>query len=132
MPALTETPGTIEPERDYVVVVTRLTVRNPITALAFLRTVPAVRRQLRAADGVIHHGLLASLLRLQFSTFAVFESRRHLTAFVGAGAHRDVMRRLRGRFRLVEARTGVRRGDRIPRDWPAIHSLLTESDPVAV
>ena len=126
MPAFFETLHPVDPGRDQVVVATRLTVRNPATALAVFRRLPAIRRQLRGTTGLARYGLQASLLRMRFTTFAVFDDRRALAAFLGDGAHGEAMRSLGGRFRSVEARTLGRRGDAIPTTWKAIHALLED------
>lgn len=124
MPALSDTLSPVDDDREYVVVITRLVVRNPLTALGLFRFLPKVQRQLRATDGLAHFGLKAVLLRMRFSTFAVFESRRALAAFMSSGAHGDAMKSLGGRFRSVEACTVTRRGAEVPTSWNEIHALL--------
>ncbi|MEM7140589.1 MAG: hypothetical protein AAF548_06090 [Actinomycetota bacterium] len=123
MPAFLETTRPL-PDDDVIVVATRITTRNPITAVAILRSVGAMRRQLDHTAGLHRYGLRAQLLRLHFTTFAVFDDRSSMAAFLRSGAHGDAMRGLAARLGHIEARTASRRAADVPRDWPTIDAFL--------
>lgn len=127
MRAFVDFPHRLEPDRNYVVATTRFTVRSPRTAWTFLARLGPVDSQIRAHDGMVAFGLRPQILRMSFSTFAVFESRRALADFVLAEVHGAAMDALRGRLHHVEARTLRLPGAEIPRDWPAIGRMRTET-----
>ena len=124
MPAFFESINPIDTDENPIVMATRITVRRPGHALAVIRKVNPMRDQLRETPGLRRYGLKADLLRMQFTTFAVFDDRPSLSSFIRSGVHGEAMRVLGGRLHRMEARTSTVASADIPTDWQSIEEFL--------
>jgi hypothetical protein len=78
-----------DPDRDYVVMASRLPLRRYRNIMAFLRATRAIRNQLAAAEGVVGYTLDAKPLRKTFWTLSAWESDEALERFSRADPHRS-------------------------------------------
>lgn len=125
MPTVMHLPTDIDPDTDYVVVVTRLRVRTLRSGIRFFRALGPVQTQMGSTPGLHGWALKARLLTMTFGTYGVFASRRAVADFVGSGAHREAMKALRGRMGgPTEMITTTLRGADLPQTWPEIDELL--------
>jgi hypothetical protein len=128
MPALPWTQRQeIEPDRDYVVMASRLPLTRYRSIPGFLRDVMVIRRQLARTAGLVGYGLNAQLTRKTFWTFSVWDDRRSLDDFGGSDPHLTIIRRLAPRMDQTTFRFLSSRGDGLPLDWDRITDLLTTS-----
>ena len=107
----------IDPQREYLVMASRLPLRSYLRIPMFLRLTLAVRRQLARSDGLVGYSLLAQPLSKTFWTLSAWVEGERLGAFARAMPHTDVMERLRphmGRTTFVTWRV---RGEALPVSW---------------
>jgi quinol monooxygenase YgiN len=116
-----------DPDRDYVVMASRLPLRRFRNIMAFLRATRAIHKQLAAAEGVVGYTLDAKPLRKTFWTLSAWESDEALERFSHADPHRS---------RIVDIRphmlptTFVRwslRGRELPPKWTDARRRVEES-----
>lgn len=84
----------LEPEREYLVLATRIPPRSRSSTLRLFRGANAVARQLEGTEGVVGFSLLARPARKQYATLSVWVDEPSLAAFAGADPHRDLMAEL--------------------------------------
>lgn len=96
MPALPwTTREPVDPDRSYVVMASKLPLRQTRSIVGFLRDTLAIRRQLAAAQGLVGYGLDADVLHRTFWTFSVWTDQENLDAFAGSDPHCRIIARLR-------------------------------------
>ena len=116
----------------YTVTVTHLSIRNPWRIPAFFRAIRPVLAQFSLADGMTGGGVRTRWSRLDFWTYAAFDSADALQRFLHSGPHGAVAHRLRGRLGPLHSRQVALTGDRLPRCWEDAATLLTDSRPEAI
>jgi hypothetical protein len=84
--------GDIDPERDYLVLLSFLPLKHGWRVPWFLIHTRRITAQLRRTRGLIGYSLRARPLRKHFWTLSVWEDEAALRAFVEAGAHAVTMR----------------------------------------
>jgi hypothetical protein len=109
----------IEPDRDYVVMASRLPLRSYRFVPGFLRDTLRIRRQLATTAGLVGYALNAQLLRKTFWTFSVWSDQASLDAFAAADPHRTIVARMRTRMNQSRFEFLHARGAEIPSDWEA-------------
>jgi hypothetical protein len=80
----------VEPEREYLALLTTLPLRSYGAMPRFLRFARQIQRQLRGAPGLLGYSVLARPWRKQFWTLSVWEGEQALMDFVNAVPHRSV------------------------------------------
>jgi hypothetical protein len=107
----------IEPERQYVVMASRLPLLSHRHIPGFLRDTMRIRRQLAMSDGLIGYSLNAQLLRKTFWTFSVWSDRESLERFARTDPHRQIIQRLRPRMDETRFEFMDLAGRDIPQSW---------------
>ncbi len=107
----------IDPQREYLVMASRLPLRSYLQIPKFLRLTLAVRRQLAQSDGLVGYSLLAQPLSKTFWTLSAWVDGQHLGAFSRAMPHTDVMQQLRPHMGQTTFVTWRVRGDALPVSW---------------
>jgi hypothetical protein len=93
MPALPWTARTTpEPDHTYTVMASRLPLRGYRYIPRFFAQAMTIRRQLAQADGLVGYALDARLLRKEFLTVSVWESKDALERFARADPHAGITR----------------------------------------
>jgi hypothetical protein len=108
---------TLDAERKYVAMASRLPLRSHIDSAGFLLDTLRIRRQLERADGLVGYALNAQITRKTFWTFSVWTDRKSLDAFARADPHRQIIERLRpkmgeSRFEFLQLS-----GAEVPTTW---------------
>ena len=106
-----------DPDREYVVMASRLPLRAHWFVPGFLRDTMRIRRQLAQADGLVGYALNAQLARKTFWTFSVWRDRTSLDAFAREEPHRSIMGRLRPRMGESRFELFTLQGSEIPTTW---------------
>jgi len=118
MPALPWTAhATPDPDATYVVMGTYLPLRGYRFIPRFLADTMKVRRQLAGADGLVGYALDAHLLRKEFFTVSVWESREAVERFARAEPHTAVARTTPKRMGHSVFRTWTASGRDVPVAW---------------
>jgi hypothetical protein len=107
----------LEPDREYMVMASRLPLHAYRAIPGFLLDALRIRRQLAQADGLAGYALNAQLLRKTFWTFSVWNDRASLEAFAGADPHRRIISRLRPRMDESRFEFLTLTGAAIPTNW---------------
>jgi hypothetical protein len=107
----------VEPDREYVVMASRLPLKAYRHVPGFLRDTLRVRRQLAEADGLVAYALNAELLRRTFWTFSVWTDQASLDAFAASAPHRTIIQRLRPRMGESRFNVTTRLGSAVPSSW---------------
>ena len=105
------------PDRDVVVLASRLELRSLRTVPGFLRAAMAVRRQVRRTEGALGVSLIAQPTRKTFFTLSAWADQAALDEFVRTRPHRDVMARFPPKMRGSTFVTWTMPGDELPVDW---------------
>jgi hypothetical protein len=108
---------TIEPDREYVAMASRLPLKAYRSIPGFLADTLRIRRQLARTDGLVGYALNAQLGRKTFWTFSVWADRGSLEAFAGAEPHRRVIQRLRPRMNETRFEFLTLTGGQLPMTW---------------
>jgi heme-degrading monooxygenase HmoA len=119
-----------DPEATYLVMATHLPLTGYRFIPKFLRQTMQIRRQLATSDGLIGYSLDAKLLKRQFRTVSVWESREAAQAFARAEPHATVMRTDPERMGDTRFRTWEVAGRDLPVSWRDAAAHL-EPAPVA-
>ena len=109
--------GSIEADRSYVVMSSRLPLKHLRSMAGFLRDTQAIRRQLEAAEGLVGYSLDADLIHRTFWTFSVWADKEHLDAFAASDPHRRIIARLQPLMGQTRFATSTMTGSEIPSDW---------------
>src|SRR5690348_141422 len=86
----------IEPDREYVALLSYLPLKAYRKIPVFIRYAQQVQRQLASTPGVVGYSVQAHLLRRRFWTLSAWESEAALVEFVRHAPHAEVMRALTG------------------------------------
>jgi hypothetical protein len=105
------------PDRDYLVMASRLPLRSPRTIPRFLGLTLSVARQLERTNGVVGYSLLARPLRRTFWTLSAWTGQADLDAFVQTMPHLGVMGKLRPRMGPTQFTTWTVPGSALPPSW---------------
>jgi hypothetical protein len=108
---------TIEPDRQYVAMASRLPLTSFWFIPGFLRDTLRIRRQLAHTDGLVGYALNAQLTHKTFWTFSVWTDRASLDAFAAADPHRRIIERLRPRMHESRFEFFALSGANVPTDW---------------
>lgn len=106
-----------DPEREYLVMASRLPLRSYRSIPQFLRLTRAVQRQLAATEGLVGYALNAQLTRKTFWTVSAWLDDEHLGTFARTMPHVDVIRQLRPHMAPTTFITWTVRGDALPVPW---------------
>jgi heme-degrading monooxygenase HmoA len=118
MPVLPWTSRAVaEPDREYVVMASRLPLARFRHVPAFLRATITIRRQLARADGLIGYSLDAKLLSKTFWTLSVWRDEESLGAFAQAAPHRDRVQAIRPHMEQTTFVTWTVPGIDLPVPW---------------
>lgn len=120
--------ATPQPNRDYLVMASRLPLRSYRRMPWFLRLTVSVVRQLEGTDGLVGYSLLAQPLRKTFWTLSAWTDQRALDGFVRAMPHQAVMGKLRPHMGATRFTTWTVPGSSLPISWPAAIERLMGSD----
>jgi heme-degrading monooxygenase HmoA len=107
----------VEPEREYLAIVTFLPLGRYRQLPAFLRTAQAVAKQLEASEGALGYSLLAKLRSKRFWTLSVWKDEAALASFARAQPHRDVMGHYRELMSGFEIVLWPVHGSEVPLRW---------------
>jgi hypothetical protein len=117
--------GSVDPDKTYVVMASRLPLRRAHSVPRFLRDTLAIRRQLASADGLVGYALDANLLHRTFWTFSVWLDADSLAAFAASDPHRQIIARLRPLMGETRFSTSTMTGAAIPSLWPQRKVLVS-------
>ena len=106
-----------DPQREYLVMASRLPLRSYRQVPQFLRLTLAVQRQLAASEGLVGYSLLAQVTKKTFWTLSVWEDAERLAAFARAMPHAEVLRRLRPHMAPTTFTTWEVPGRALPVSW---------------
>lgn len=81
----------MEPDREYLVLASRIPPRSRSSTFRLFRGAGAVRKQLEGTEGVVGFSLLARPWKKQYATLSVWVDEPSLAAFSAAAPHRDLM-----------------------------------------
>jgi hypothetical protein len=81
----------MEPDRDYLVLATRIPPRSRSSTLRLFRGSRAVGKQLQTTEGVVGFSMLARPWKKQYATLSVWVDEPSLAAFSAAAPHRELM-----------------------------------------
>lgn len=106
-----------DPDRDYVIMASRLPLARYRDLPAFLRATLVIRTQLSGARGLIGYSLDAHLARKTFWTLSAWDSQDTLDEFSHADPHRSRVNAIRPRMRPTTFRFWTVRGADLPVSW---------------
>lgn len=123
----------LDPDREYLAVVTDIPPRRFSSTRRLFRGASAVKKQLSNTPGVVGYSLVARPVRKQYLTLSVWTGEEALAAFARSQAHGEAMRELgpemapstfvrwtiSGRDGRPSWREGVRRLDAARTDEPS-------------
>ena len=116
-----------DPDREYVVMASRLPLARYRDVPAFLRATMAIRGQLGHASGLIGYSLDAHLTRKTFYTLSAWDSQDALDAFSHADPHRSRVSVIRPRMRPTTFTFWTVHGADLPISWTqARHRIAAE------
>ena len=124
----------VEPEREYLVMASRLPLRSYRQIPLFLRLTLAVRRQLAASEGLVGYSLLAQIPHKTFWTLSAWEDEEHLDSFARSMPHTEVIRQLRPHMAPTMFTTWTVPGSALPLSWTDARARLmatAETQPAA-
>jgi heme-degrading monooxygenase HmoA len=108
----------IDPDREYLALITYLPLNSYLAIRKFLILTRQVRNQLKESEGAIGYSLLADIFKKEFWTMSVWKDEDYLSRFVRTGAHAHTMteltRHLSERRKFVKV--GIK-GFQIPPGW---------------
>lgn len=107
----------IHPDQEYLVLLTYLPLKHWSKLPAFLRSVLAIQRQLKTANGIIGYSLLAHPFSRDYWTLSVWEDAKALAEFVRTKPHVEVMSALRGHLGTTKFIKWRERGSNLPPGW---------------
>lgn len=85
---------TIEPDREYVAVVTELTPASIRSTGRLFRGARAATKQIQRSKGIIGFATLAQPLRKRYQTISLWESDGDVDAFARSDDHHELVRTL--------------------------------------
>lgn len=84
----------IKPEREYIALITYLSLTTNWIIPKFLYLTGQIRKELVESGGAIGYALIAHILKKGFWTMSVWEDEDSLSKFVKTGVHLRTMREL--------------------------------------
>jgi hypothetical protein len=120
---------TIQPDRDYIAMASRLPLRRYRSIPGFLRDTMAIRRQLAGASGLVGYALNAELARKRFWTFSVWEDRESLNSFAATDPHRRIIRRLGPLMGETRFEFFPVSGAKLPMTWDQMSAPVRDGGP---
>jgi len=114
----------IDPERQYVAMVSRLPLKSYRFIPGFLRDTLRIRRQLAQTQGLVGYTLNAGLARKTFWTFSVWEDQASLDRFAASDPHRRIIGRLRPRMGQTRFEFFPVSGSDLPLTWEQMTAPL--------
>lgn len=111
------TTHTVDPQRDYLALLSSLPLLRYRMIPTFLRYSSRVREQLATTPGVIGYALNADILGKHFWTLSVWEGEGALRAFTGGGFHAQVMGLLDGEMGETQFTRWTVKGKDVPLTW---------------
>ena len=88
--------GTLEPDREYLVLASSIPTRRRSSAVRMFRGARRIRRQLDHTPGLVGYSLLAEPHRNRYATLSVWADQLALDAFAAAEPHRELSNDLAG------------------------------------
>lgn len=119
--------ASVDPDREYLVMASRLPLKSYLRVPQFMRLTMAVRGQLATAEGLMGYSLTTELPGKRFFTLSAWTDQQHLDAFARALPHLDVMRTLRPHMLPTTFLTWTVPGREIPVSWDLARSRLDAS-----
>ncbi len=114
-----------QPDRNYLVMASRLPLQSRRTVPRFMGLTLSVVRQLGRTDGVVGYSLLAEPLKGTFWTLSAWTDQAALDAFVRTMPHLGVMGKLRPHMGPTRFATWTVSGSALPVTWDdAIERLM--------
>ncbi len=114
----------VDPEREYLAIVTYLPLERYTEIREFLRATKQVVRQLEESAGAVAYSLDAHLPRKRFWTLSVWETSAALSSFARAEPHRALTREYGARMPgFATARWEVS-GTAVPPSWTEARTRL--------
>jgi hypothetical protein len=107
----------VEPDRQYVVMASRLPLKAYRFIPGFMRDTLRIRRQLAHTAGLVGYSLNAQPARKTFWTFSVWVDRASLDTFAAADPHHEIILRLRPRMAETRFEFLDLSGSDIPKTW---------------
>ena len=105
------------PDREYLVMASRLPLASHRHIPAFLRATMAIRSQLSASVGLIGYTLDAHLWHKTFWTLSAWDSRAALDRFSSSSPHRALVEGIRPHMLPTTFVFWTVRGTEIPVSW---------------
>jgi hypothetical protein len=126
MPAIPwRTVAKAQPDRNYLVMASRLPLQSRRTVPRFMVLTLSVVRQLGRTNGVIGYSLLAQPLKGTFWTLSAWNDQSALDAFVRTMPHLGVIGKLRPHMGPTKFATWTVSGTAVPVTWDdAIERLM--------
>ena len=109
----------VDPQREYLVMASRLPLQSYRHIPKFLRLTRAVQRQLATTEGLVGYALNAQLAKKTFWTVSAWVDDEHLGTFAHAMPHANVIRQLRPHMAPTNFVTWTARGTELPVLWDA-------------
>jgi heme-degrading monooxygenase HmoA len=109
----------IEPDREYVALLSYLPLKTYRKIPAFVRYTRQVQQQLASTPGVAGYSVQAQPLRRRFWTLSAWESEAALIEFVRHAPHSEVMRALAGQMGKTSIKKWKVKGSELPLNWAA-------------
>jgi hypothetical protein len=123
------TVATPQPDRDYLVMASRLPLRSYRTIPWFLGLTASVFRQLERTEGLTGYSLLAQPVKRTFWTLSAWNGQPELDAFVATMPHLSVMARLRPHMGPTRFVTWTSPGSALPIRWADAVARLGDPTP---
>ncbi len=125
MPGMPWTPlAAAEPDREYVVMATKLVLSGYRHMPAFVRSTQALWPELTGSDGLLGYSLDPHLTRRTFHTLSVWRDRDAIAAFVRSQPHALVVAHTRPWLADSTFRTWTVHGAHLPLNWDQVHQRL--------
>jgi hypothetical protein len=132
MPAIPwRSSSAVEPDRDYLVMASRLPLVTSRTLPRFLRLTLVVARQLQRTPGLVGYSLLARPIAKTFWTLSAWQDREALATFARTMPHLEVMEGLRPSMGTSRFTEWTVPGSALPVSWADALAHLGEPQGVA-
>lgn len=116
----------VEPNREYLVMASRLPLVSHRTIPKFMRLTLAVARQLQRTPGLVGYSLLAQPVAKTFWTLSAWQDQHALAAFTRAMPHLHVMKDLRPHMTTTKFTRWTVPGSSLPVTWADAIARLNE------
>jgi hypothetical protein len=109
----------IDPNREYVVLLSYLPLKRYSKMLLFFRYSSQINGQFRATAGAIGYAMRAKVFTKEFWTLSVWESDRALMDFVAKVPHSDAMTKISPYMGPTKITRWKAKGSELPPRWDA-------------